>query len=274
MTTGRINQVATISCRKPLPRAPQGPGRRDPSRMPQPAARIQEAQVLQRVNRSPMSSQPSMSAPLDFLRIKETWKAMPPPCRPPHHGDQQPAVRHPSVARFQVLPAPPSNNAPATRNLSHPSSGRDSRPQHVAPEGPTVQGPVIRGQHPFFRSAPPATRLLASRFDTTASHRVSARSLHPSPALHAADQAQDFRRESTRSSVHSTAAHRTTDDETHHAVPLGQTFFPFQALLPAKPAISDARLTTQFLASQIRAHPDGVHSSCSSLHRKQLCFDR
>jgi hypothetical protein len=181
---------------------------------------------------------------------------------------EQPAVRHRSVARSQVLPAPPSNNSCEKSTLC--SNRNRIPPSHVAPDGTMVQGPVIRSQPRFFRNTPPATRLLASRFDTTASHRVSARSLHPSPALHAAEPAQDIRRESTRSSVHSTAAHRTTDDETHHADPLGQTF-AFEALLPAKPAISDRRLETRFPASQIRAHPDGVHFSCSSLPQKQLC---
>jgi hypothetical protein len=66
----------------------------------------------------------------------------------------------------------------------------------VAAGGPMVQGTAIQNgiSNRNQSVANHTAGLLASRFDTTASHRVSARSLHPSPAPHTAAQAQDVRR--------------------------------------------------------------------------------
>ena len=97
-----------------------------------------------------------------------------------------------SIARLQVFLVPSNNNSLGL--LAPILSDRCNSP--VAAGGPTVQGTAIqRGISNRNQSvANPPAGLLASRFDTTASHRVSARSLHPSPAPHTAAQAQDVRR--------------------------------------------------------------------------------
>lgn len=82
-----------------------------------------------------------------------------------------------------------------------------------------------RGNRPKINQVPilPAG-FLANRFDTTASHRVSPRSLHPSPTPHTAAQAQDLRRGSNTQARPLTHAgyQPPQDNTTHHANPLCQ----------------------------------------------------
>ena len=100
-----------------------------------------------------------------------------------------------SVARSQVFLGPSNNNSICLLALLS-SFRRQATNRHVAAGGPTVQGTAIQNgiSNRNQSVANHTAGLLASRFDTTASHRVSARSLHPSPAPHTAAQAQDVRR--------------------------------------------------------------------------------
>lgn len=100
-----------------------------------------------------------------------------------------------SIARSQVFLGPSNNNSICLLALLS-SFRRQATNRHVAAGGPTVQGTAIQNgiSNRNQSVANHTAGLLASRFDTTASHRVSARSLHPSPTPHTAAQAQDVRR--------------------------------------------------------------------------------
>lgn len=95
-----------------------------------------------------------MSAPCGILAnqgIVESNAADAPPS-----SRKQAIMRHRSVARFQVLPDPPSNNNATHVLCKHNwmcvSQTRRSR---VAPEGSLLRGPVIRKQRTAVRDQAP-----------------------------------------------------------------------------------------------------------------------
>jgi hypothetical protein len=93
---------------------------------------------------------------------------------------------------LQVFPGPPNNTTvPASRSAAHSSCKRAPFGRRGCRWGPhCARSRNSRPTAPFIEKTPGTTELLASRFDTTASHRVSARSLHPSPTPLAAARTQ------------------------------------------------------------------------------------
>ena len=114
------------------------------------------------------------------------------PAPPASAGRHRCATIHSPISVFLG----PSNNNSICLLALLSSFRRQATNRHVAAGGPTVQGTAIQNgiSNRNQSVANHTAGLLASRFDTTASHRVSARSLHPSPTPHTAAQAQDVRR--------------------------------------------------------------------------------
>ena len=126
---------------------------------------------------------------LSIVKLRKCVKMR--PAQPASAGRHRCATIHRPISSFPG----PVQQQPCLLALLSPFR-RQATNRHVAAGGPTVQGTAIQNgiSNRNQSVANHTAGLLASRFDTTASHRVSARSLHPSPRPHTAAQAQDVRR--------------------------------------------------------------------------------